>query len=59
MRVKCVKPQSSFPMKIKLGSSSIYVRYKRTNLTFRRFLRSSKIKRILNILDNEVWRNVQ
>ena len=62
MRVKCVKPQASFPIYSMGGSNGIeplYNKdYKRVNTKFRLYLRVSNMKRILNILSNEIWRNV-
>ena len=64
MRVKCVKPQASFPIyssRLTSGVEPLWqdVHYKRTNKTFRLYLRVSNMKRILNILSDEIWRNVQ
>jgi hypothetical protein len=59
MRIKCVKPQASLPIYSSMLSSGVEplwqdVHYKRTNKTFRRYLRSANIKRILNILNDKL-----
>ena len=59
MRVKCVKPQD-YSMGTSNGIEPLYNKdYKRMNSKFRRYLRVSNMKRILNILSDEIWRNVQ